>query len=153
MKEFLSEDNGYKIGIDLGGSHIGIVITDSYGNILNKKSKDIDLSYIENSNEKQKQIIDTIVSLIKCCANEIKIDTNRINFIGIGVPGLHKDTTIKHLTNIEVKDFDIGKLLKERYEDLGLDSQIAKIQVENDGNCATIGESIVGSLKDVTNRN
>lgn len=49
-----------------------------------------------------------------------------------------------------LKDFDIGEALRSKFNELGLNEDI-KILVENDANCAAVGELASGALKGITN--
>lgn len=79
-------DEKYKIGIDFGGSHFGVIITNESGEVFSKSHINMDLSNIINQEEKEKIIIENIVPIIENCIEEGKVDRNLINFIGVGVP-------------------------------------------------------------------
>ena len=66
-----------KIGIDLGGSHIGIGLLNNDNRIVNKIEKDID-----EIGRYEKQILKFIDEQI-----EILKKNNRIDLIGIATPG------------------------------------------------------------------
>ena len=62
-----------KIGIDIGGSHVGIGLVDEFGNIQQKKEKYI-VEKIENESQINKQnlkeeITQFIIQTIKKCRN------------------------------------------------------------------------------------
>lgn len=144
-------DERYKIGIDFGGSHFGVGLTDSFGNIISKIDKNFDFSSMENQKEKEEAIIDTLIPIINDCIEEAKIDRTALDFIGVGAPGVCKGTKMIYLINIGIKNFDIGEALRNRYDELGLDEARVKIVVENDGNCAAVGEMELGALKGAKN--
>ena len=86
-----------KIGIDLGGSHIGVGLVKNDGIILRKKEKDI----VEDDKEKIKEIIEqTIRKFIHELLIEEKISIKEIEMIGIASPGTVKDGTIYHMVNL-----------------------------------------------------
>jgi len=112
---------------------------------------DIDLSNMDNQQEKEKVIIDTLVLEINECVQKAQIDRGAIDFIGVGVPGSYSGTKVLFLINVGIKNFDIGEALKNRYAELGFQEDRVNIVVENDGNCAVVGELALGALRGVEN--
>lgn len=125
------------IGIDLGGSHIGVGIVNNEGNIISKKDTDI---YIEKIEDIQEFIIQTIISSIKLLLEENQITLKNIELIGIGTPGEPQNGVIKRIVNLGISDFNIVQRLKN-----GL--QFDNIIIRNDGKCAGIAEKLYGSMK------
>lgn len=125
------------IGIDLGGSHIGVGIVNNEGNIISKKDTYI---YIEKIEDIQEFIIQTIISSIKLLLEENQITLKNIELIGIGTPGEPKNGIIKRIVNLGISDFNIVERLKN-----GL--QFDNIIIRNDGKCAGIAEKLYGSMK------
>lgn len=125
------------IGIDLGGSHIGVGIVNNEGNIISKKDTDI---YIEKIEDIQEFIIQTIISSIKLLLEENQITLKNIELIGIGTPGEPQNGIIKRIVNLGISDFNIVQRLKN-----GL--QFDNIIIRNDGKCAGIAEKLYGSMK------
>lgn len=125
------------IGIDLGGSHIGVGIVNNEGNIISKKDTDI---YIEKIEDIQEFIIQTIISSIKFLLEENQITLKNIELIGIGTPGEPQNGVIKRIVNLGISDFNIVQRLKN-----GL--QFDNIIIRNDGKCAGIAEKLYGSMK------
>lgn len=125
------------IGIDLGGSHIGVGIVSSEGNIISKKDTDIHIEKIEDI---QEFIIQTIISSTKCLLQENQMNLRDVELIGIGTPGEPKSGIIKRIVNLGITDFNIVEKLKN-----GL--QFDNIIIRNDGKCAGIAEKLYGSMK------
>lgn len=125
------------IGIDLGGSHIGVGIVNNEGNIISKKDTEI---YIEKIEDIQEFIIQTIISSIKLLLEENQITLKNIELIGIGTPGEPQNCIIKRIVNLGISDFNIVERLKN-----GL--QFDNIIIRNDGKCAGIAEKLYGSMK------
>lgn len=126
------------IGIDLGGSHIGVGLVDLNGKIVAKKDTDIhmkDAINIENF------IIKTIVSDIKELLEFNKNTLKDINVIGIGTPGEPENGIIKRIVNLEIKDFPIVQKLQKELN-------YNNIIIKNDGKCAAIAEKKYGSMKE-----
>ena len=120
-----------KIGIDLGGSHIGIGVIDNEGKIVEKQETDLNTSIISNI----PQFIEEYV--LKTIAN--MIEKYSIDLIGIASPGTPKDGKITTLVNLGIGELDITEMIKKYYD--------LPIQVRNDAKCAGIAEKTFGSLK------
>ena len=123
-----------KIGIDLGGSHIGIGVIDLNGKIIEKRETDLSL---EHTNNIEQFIKEYITENVKEFLQKYKIE-----IIGIASPGTPKKGKITTLVNLGIQEFDITSLLHE----------ICKIPViiQNDAKCAAIAEKKYGSLKNYT---
>jgi fructokinase len=121
----------YKIGIDLGGTKIeGILLDEKYNTIQRKR--------IET---RQENGYDSIVKSITSLVNELKAKTNEDTSVGICTPGvtdansgLIKNSNTQCLIGMPLKS-DIENTLKQ------------EIIMENDANCFTLAESLLGSAK------
>ena len=120
-----------KIGIDLGGSHIGIGVIDKEGKVVEKQEIDLNSSIISNI----PQFIEEYT--LKTIAN--MLEKYSVDFIGIASPGTPKDGKITTLVNLGIKELDITKIIKQYYN--------LPIQVRNDAKCAGLAEKTFGSLK------
>lgn len=124
-----------RIGIDIGGSHIGLGLINKTGKIIFKKEEDIDLKNEKNPNKKlQEYIISFINNLLK----EAKIKKEKIQSIGIAFPGTISGKYVVKAENLGIKNFNINILEKE----LGI-----PIFLRNDAKCAAIAEKEYGNLK------
>lgn len=127
-----------KIGIDLGGSHIGIGVIDENGNVIEKNETDlkqnIDLNFKENINIEE--FIKTYI------AQNVKnyIEKYNIEKIGIASPGTPKDGKITTLVNLGIQELNITEILKQVCD--------CNISIRNDAKCAAIAEKKYGSLKE-----
>lgn len=120
-----------KIGIDIGGSHIGIGIVEN-GRITKKLETEIFNSiniekYIANSLEK---MIDTL-----------NIQNENIELIGIAIPGSVKNGVAYHLVNFDLEKLDITSIVKKLFT-----KKDVKIICKNDGKCSGLAEKTYGSL-------
>lgn len=120
-----------KIGIDLGGSHIGIGIINDQGKILDKN--EIDLKNIENV---QSFIINYIQSEITNYISKY----NDIESIGIASPGTPKDGKLTNIVNLGINELDITKILEDEFD--------IPVKVKNDAKCAASAEKKYGALKE-----
>ena len=122
-----------KIGIDLGGSHIGIGVIDEDGKILQKKETDLK---IEKNSSKVEQFIKTYLqSSVKELIQKYSIET-----IGVASPGTPKNGKITSLVNLGIQELDIIEILQEISH--------LPIKVHNDAKCAAVAEKRYGSLKE-----
>ena len=113
-----------KIGIDLGGSHIGLGVINSEFELVEKAEKDFtEEDKIDIINVIEKYIVQTVQDLEK------KYD---IESIGIAVPGVVKDGMILKAVNLEVNNYDIAKSLREKLN--------KPVTVRNDAKCACLAE-------------
>jgi glucokinase len=124
-----------KIGIDVGGSHIGLGIVDENGVILQKKEKDYKL-HIDDMSQ---IVLDTIIELIEELFKENNIIMQDIQTIGIAVPGTVTDKVIVKAENLGIENFKIVEELNKKFN--------IPIYLENDAKCAAIAEKQYGSLK------
>jgi len=128
------------IGIDLGGSHIGVGLVNLKGEIIQKKEIDINLTY------KKTQIIKQCIDIINELLEDNKISIYQIDSIGMGAPGTLTEDTIIRAENMGLYNFEIIKEFRKikGYETI-------PIYLENDANAAAIAEFICGNLNDVNN--
>ena len=123
-----------KIGIDIGGSHIGIGFVDSNGEILKKLEQDIKIT-------DKKNIKTFIESFIITTINSwIKSDNIKFKKIGIGIPGIVKDNEVKYSVNLGISNYNLKQVLQKEFKDV-------EISIKNDAKCAALAEKNLGALK------
>ena len=128
-----------KIGVDIGGSHVGIGLIDRFGKIVAKKDKDI-IAEIQKENYKE-ILVSTIVSLITELLESQHKDITKIDLIGIAVPGTVSETDIVKADNLHIKNFNIVSEINKYFN--------IPIQLRNDAKCAAVAEKTYGSLRKV----
>ena len=126
-----------KIGIDIGGSHVGVGLVDRAGKIILKKEKDLVAAL--QKKDYNEILINTIVNLITNILDEVKIDISQIELIGIAVPGTVSDTEIIKAENLHIRNFDIVSEINKYFN--------IPIQLRNDAKCAAVAEKMYGSLE------
>ena len=119
-----------KIGIDLGGSHIGIALINENNVIVEKNEMDI---------EKRENIENEILAVIDYHINKFK-QNNQIELIGIASPGNpnNKDLCISNIVNLGIKKLDLSNIY-HKYN--------IPIKLKNDSKSAGLAEFKYGSLK------
>lgn len=119
-----------KIGIDIGGSHIGIALVNEYGKIIEKSETDIE--NINNAEQFiEKYIIRTISNMLP---------SSNVDLIGIAAPGIPKDGKIFSMYNLGIAELKIEDMIKKYYN--------IPIKIRNDGKCSALAEKTYGSLKE-----
>ena len=127
-----------KLGIDIGGSHIGIGLVENNGNIVFEKETYIkDKTDIENRIERY--ITENVIEILQAYG---------VNQIGIAVPGTVTDKKIIKAVNLGIVDYDLGNILEQNLLNLGY---TIDVKLKNDGKCAALAEYWRGSLKGCDN--
>ena len=126
-----------KIGIDIGGSHIGV-------GLVNEKYEVVDkIDYVWNIDEK-KNIYQTMenycIKFIEKICKDNAILIKNIKSIGIGFPYRNIKNGIIYLENREI---DLPKKIRQKYN--------IPVYLKNDVKCSSICEKNIGSLKDYEN--
>ena len=125
-----------KIGVDLGGSHVGIGLVDG--------DKIIDIKDKIFTRQDRMDIENTIVKSIKVFVNELLVENNLkiedIECIGIASPGTISHGEIVKAGNLSIRNFKLVDRLKEYFS--------IPIHMRNDGKCAAFAEKVFGSMKE-----
>lgn len=124
-----------KIGIDVGGSHIGIGIVGQDGEITYKKEMDYPL----HKEDMSKIVVDTIIELLKQLIEENPINIKEIESIGIAIPGTVSNGIIVKAENLGIRNLNIEKEIRKEYD--------IPVYLQNDAKCAAIAEKEFGSLR------
>lgn len=125
-----------RIGIDLGGSHVGVGLVEEDGKILVKKEYNL---LVKEKQRVQEVIIDKIVQFVNEILDENHHILENMKQIGIASPGTVKDGKLYHLVNLNIDEFDITEKLNEYFN--------IPIKICNDAKCAAIAENLYGSMK------
>lgn len=122
----------YTIGIDLGGTNIvASVVDENYNIIATSKTP-------TNSPRSADEIFDDIAMVCEEAIQKARITKADIESVGMGTPGtVNADGVIEFANNLGFNNVPAAEMLKER---LGID----KIYLENDANCAALGEAYAG---------
>ncbi len=126
----------YRVGVDLGGTNIAVGVVDDNFNIIGRgKMK-------TNAPREAKAIFDDIATAIKMAVADANLKMHDIESIGIGTPGSvnKKLGMIDYANNLDFDHVPAKDLLSAS---LGMD----KIYIDNDANCAALGEALAGAGK------
>ena len=122
-----------KIGVDVGGSHIGIGLVNESGNIIQKAEK-----FLEDKTN-IKEIIEEFIA-----ENVMQMSlVNNVERIGIAIPGTVSENKIIKAVNLGIENYDLGSRLKEI---LHMD-----VKLKNDAKCAALAEQKYGELEPYQN--
>ena len=127
----------YRVGVDLGGTNIAVGVVDDNFNIIGRgKMK-------TNAPRDAKAIFDDIATAVKMAVADANLRLYDIASIGIGTPGsVNKEIgMIDYANNLDFDHVPAKDLLSAS---LGID----KIYIDNDANCAALGEALAGAGKD-----
>lgn len=124
-----------KLGIDIGGSHIGIGLVEEY-NLIDTVDKFFSM---EDRKDIQNAILRNIDELLNELLSKNNIFIENIEEIGVASPGTITDGKITSW-NLGLKNFDLKSKLEDKYN--------LKTIVRNDGKCAAIVEKVYGAMKD-----
>ncbi len=121
-----------KLGIDLGGTNIVAGICTESGMLLTKRS-------LPTQTGDANQICQTMRQLAIDVCRTTGIAPEQINQIGIGVPGTFDKAscTLQFGTNLGIQDVCFAEIFQPEFG--------CPVQLDNDGNCAALGEYISGA--------
>lgn len=126
-----------RIGVDLGGSHIGVGLIEEDKIIGNTKDKIL-------TRQDRVNIEESIVTEITRMINELLVENNlkieQIELIGIASPGTISNGYIVKAGNLNIKNFNLVGALKENFS--------IPIYIRNDGKCAALAEKKYGAMKE-----
>ncbi len=124
----------YKIGVDLGGTNIAVGVIDSEYKIIGTgKAK-------TNIPRPAEEIFDDIVKCIYAACENAGVDISEIESVGIGTPGScdKENGVILYANNLYFDHVPAVKLINDKIPGV-------KVYIENDANCAALGEALAGS--------
>lgn len=122
----------YTIGIDLGGTNIvASVVDDKYNIIATSKTP-------TNSPRTADEIFDDIAMVSTEAVKKANLTMSDIDSVGMGTPGtVNGEGIIEFANNLGFNNVPAKQMLVER---LGIE----KVYIENDANCAALGEAYAG---------
>lgn len=122
----------YSIGIDLGGTNIvASVVDDKYNIIATSKTP-------TNSPRTADEIFDDIAMVSREAVQKAGLTMDDIDSVGMGTPGtVNGEGVIEFANNLGFNNVPAKQMLVER---LGVE----KVFIENDANCAALGEAYAG---------
>ena len=126
----------YKIGVDLGGTNIAVgVINEDYEIIARAGTK-------TNIPRPAEEIFADIVKCAKEAVAKAGVEMSEVASIGIGTPGScdKKNGVILYANNLYFDNVPAAELVNKELPGI-------PVYIENDANCAALGEALAGSGK------
>lgn len=117
------------IGIDVGGTNVRAGAADGEGRLL--AVKQVPLRY-EGAESFAAALASLAVETAETAGGQ-KVD---IKSVGIGLPGAVRDGTVLYTANIPMRDVPLESLLRQQLD--------VSVILENDANCAALGEWLCG---------
>ena len=127
-----------RIGIDLGGTSVKAALCADDGAILIKQSVPTKTGDPDGLRADMKQL-----ALALCVSGGVQPD--EVESIGIGVPGSYDkpSCTLRFGTNLGMNDVCFAETFQPEFG--------CAVQLDNDANCAALGEATAGAGKNVKN--
>ena len=127
-----------KIGIDLGGSHIGVGLIE--------EEKIIDVRETNFTKEDKENFEESLVKYIFKFIDDIlsvnNIPIENIELIGVASPGTISNGIIVRAGNLKLENFDLSNIIKTKYN--------VPTKITNDAKSAALAEKKYGAMKDYT---
>ncbi len=123
----------FTIGIDLGGTNIVAAVVDGKYRIVAKAKRPTALP------RSAEEIFDDIAQVCKEAMGSAGISIEDVEWVGLGTPGtVNTEGVIEYANNLGFDHIYAKTMLSER---LGIEN----VYIENDANCAALGEAYAGS--------
>ncbi len=126
----------YKIGVDLGGTNIAVGVVDADNKIIGVSKRKT------NTPRPAKEIFDDINLCIADAIADAGVSVDEIASIGIGTPGSvdHSTGVILYANNLAFNNVPAVEYINEKFPGI-------KVYIDNDANCAALGEALAGCGK------
>lgn len=125
----------YYIGVDLGGTTIKAGLVNEQHEIV------LSLSAPTGSERAAEEVVADMVALCKKLMHTYELQEKDIYSVGVGCPGLvqSEEGIVISSSNLNFEEVNIRSLFNEHYK--------VPVYVENDANCAALGEVLAGAAK------
>ena len=125
----------YRIGVDLGGTNIAVGVISEDLKIVGRGSVKT------RAPRPAEEIFDDIKAAVDLAMADAGIKAEEVISVGVGTPGtVNKNTGyIEFANNLDFKQVPAKEMLEERLK--------MKVFLDNDANCAALGEAVAGSGK------
>lgn len=126
----------YRIGVDLGGTNIAVGVIDSENKIIGLSKRKT------NTPRPAKEIFDDINLCIADAIEAAGLKIEDISSIGVGAPGSvdYETGVIIYANNLDFHNVPACEYINEKFPGV-------KVYIDNDANCAALGEALAGCGK------
>ena len=125
----------YYLGVDLGGTNITVGVVDEKCSIIAKHSEPA------NAHRPFEEVVAAIAGAARDAARKASLSMSDIEYVGIGAPG-----SVNLKTNLLVNSNNFGWKNVPFHDELGKHFDLPFF-VDNDANCAALGEAFAGAAK------
>lgn len=124
------------LGVDLGGTNIAVGLVDDNLNIIRKDS------IPTGANRRDSEIVSDISNLCVKVLNNSNVSVSSVRWIGVGLPGTPdiKEGKCVYANNLNMRNTPIREMIQRVIP--------LSVYIENDANCAALGEAYSGATKD-----
>ena len=123
------------IGIDVGGTNLKAGLVNEAGQIVAAERTPLDFKTVE-------QFAETLADLALAVMKTGGVQACDVEYVGVGIPGAVKGGDILYTCNIPLRDVPLSDLFRRK---LAL-----PLLLENDANCAAVGEWLCGAGQGVS---
>lgn len=129
----------YYLGLDVGGTNLVAGVIDENYHIISKVTQPT------LADRSIGEITDDMISIVKKAIQKANLKEKDFEYLGIGMPSYVNPHTnlLVHANCFGWKNVPIYDCLKNKIS--------LPIKIENDANCATLGETLAGAAKDERN--
>lgn len=125
------------IGIDVGGTNLRAGAVDEEGRLQAKVS--VPVGHVESP----EALVRRLAELARQAAREAGTPEGEIRSVGVGIPGAVAEGKILYTCNLPLQDVAFEKLFRAGFD--------CPVYLENDANCAAIGEWLYGAGRGLKN--
>ncbi len=119
------------VGIDVGGTNLKAGLVDEQGHLLASRKSPLGVF------QGPEKFVNTLAELTMQVARDGGADPEKLEYVGMGIPGAVADGTIVYTCNIPMENVPIGQLFAHYLN--------VPVLLENDANCAAVGEYFCGA--------
>lgn len=119
------------IGIDVGGTNLKAGLVDENGKIL--AAERMPLGEFQGEGALANSLVDLAEAILQSSGTDLK----DIRHVGIGIPGAVAGGDVLYTCNIPMRNVPLAELFQRRLD--------VPVLLENDANCAAVGEWICGA--------
>lgn len=130
-------DSKLYIGIDVGGTNLRAGLVDEKGGILTAES--VPLGNFQG----EEAFAAALADLTRRVMDKGQVSAEKVEYVGIGIPGAVSEGKILYTCNIPMKNVSIEKLFRAHLD--------LPVLLENDANCAAVGEYFCGAGRGTRN--
>jgi len=124
------------IGIDVGGTNLKAGLVNEQGQIVAVERTPLVFVSVE-------QFAETLADLALAVIKAGGVEVSEVEYVGVGIPGAVKGGDILYTCNIPLRDVPLSDLFRKKLD--------LPLLLENDANCAAVGEWLCGAGRGTEN--